>query len=75
MDVAYDYNLGARPKINLSFQGWIQDIEITHVTVVATGETLDVSDRDSQSVVDGLNRGEWAVSLAGVLGEGSRQEV
>jgi hypothetical protein len=63
-------------KIDLCFSGHVRNAELTEVTVVATGETINVETSTATEIQEKLQSGEWSVSLSQLLDEGGGdQEV
>lgn len=62
-------------NISFSFSGWVADATVDKVTVVETGEEIDVSDKSAAEVIARLNDGTWSISLGDHLYSGGETEI
>lgn len=60
--------------ISFQFSGWMNDVSIDTVMEVETGKDVDVSKMPSQDVIEKLNSGVYAISLADALSIGGSNE-
>jgi len=63
------------PSIDLCFQGWVRQAEVSEVIVVATGKKVDVSKIDVEHIVQMLNDRIWAISLSDYVNHGFHEEI
>ena len=62
------------PSISFCFQGWVSMADVTEALEVATGETVNISHIDSETLVKRLEDGELALSLDEALSNCDKSE-
>jgi hypothetical protein len=63
------------PKVDFCFQGWVRGAEIKEVTITETGNKLDVTDVDPQTLIANLDSGVWCISLGDYLYSNRKSEI
>lgn len=54
-------------KVNLSFSGWLRDVDVTKVYCPTSNKDVNVEDIPTDTVIEKLLSGEWTLSLATCL--------
>lgn len=62
-------------RIALCFSGYVRGVELETVIDLSMGTEIDVTKTDPQKIQAKLDAGEWAVSLVGLLGQNSKEEI
>lgn len=63
------------PKISFGFSGYCNGVEVSEVSETATGNKVDVSQMDAETLIKNLNEGLWCLSLGDYLYEGRKNEI
>jgi hypothetical protein len=62
------------PRINFSFQGWINGADITVCYDSQTGEKVNVSNLSVNELTEKLNLGELHITLSDYLNKGNTDQ-